>query len=224
LDLQKTITKNVRLGDEMKIKPIYIIAILIVVAVVIGGYLFAQQQQPIVSGDQFVTYAGELNLDTTQFKACLTSSKYQSQIQSDESEGIRVGVQGTPTFLVNGQQIVGGSYTDLKTAIDTALSNNSTNTVNLGALPPAGNNSSRVVVVEFGDFECPYCARAEPTVKQMLSDYKDKIEFVFMDFPLTQIHRFALPAANAARCANEQGQFWAYHNILYSRQSEWALS
>lgn len=208
----------------MKIKSTYIIAILVVVAVVGLAYYFSMQQQPIASGDQFVSYAGELNLNTTQFKACLTSGKYQSQIQSDESEGVRVGVQGTPTFFVNGQQILGGSYSDLKTAIDTALSDNSTNTINLGTLPPVGNTSSRVVVVEFGDFQCPYCAAAEPTVRQMMSDYKNKIEFLFMDFPLTQIHRFALTAANGARCANEQGQFWAYHDILYSRQTEWALS
>ncbi|MBS3055775.1 MAG: thioredoxin domain-containing protein [Candidatus Aenigmarchaeota archaeon] len=208
----------------MKIKTVHILGIIILVAVIAGGYMFSQQQQPIVSGDQFVSYAGELKLDTTQFKSCFDSSKYESQIQSDRNEGLRLQVKGTPTFYVNGQEILGGTYDDLKAAIDSALAGGSANTVNLGQLPPRGNSSSNVVVVEFSDFQCPFCKRAEPTIKKILSDYGDKIKFVYMDFPLTQIHRFADRAANAARCANEQGKFWEYHDILFDRQSEWALS
>jgi len=209
----------------MRIKTVHIIGILIVVAVVAGGYLFAQQQQPLVSGEQFVSYAGELKLDTSQFKACFESSKYESQIQADRNEGIRLQVRGTPTFFVNGQEILGGTYNDLKNAIDGALANSSSiNTVILGTLPPAGNASASVVVVEFSDFQCPFCKSAESTVKKILSDYSGKIKFVYMDFPLTQIHRFADRAANAARCANEQGKFWEYHDLLFERQSEWALS
>jgi protein-disulfide isomerase len=209
----------------MKIKAIHIIGILVVVAVIAGGYFFAQQQQPIVSGDKFVDYATELNINATQFRACLNSNKYDSGIKSDSNEAIRLKVGGTPTFFVNGQEIAGGTYNDLKAAIDTALANETlTNTVNLGNLPPKGNLSARVVVVEFSDFQCPFCQRAETTVKKIISDYGDKIKFVYMDLPLTNIHRFAEKSSNAARCANEQGKFWEYHDILYFRQSEWALS
>ena len=209
----------------MKIKTVHIVGILVVVAVIAGGYFFSQQQQPIISGDQFVSYAGELKLDTAQFKTCLDSSKYESQILSDRNEGIRLQVQGTPTFFVNGHEILGGTYTDLKTAIDSALaSGTNNNSVNLGQLPPKGNLSSNVIVAEFSDFQCPFCRAAEPTVKRIISEYSDKIKFVYMNFPLTQIHRFADKSANAAECANEQGKFWEYHDILFDRQSEWALS
>jgi protein-disulfide isomerase len=91
--------------------------------------------------------------------------------------------------------------------------------VSIGDAPTEGPASAKVVVVEFGDFECPYCGEEEPIVTQMLSDYAGRIRFVFKEFPLTSIHPYAELAAEAALAANAQGKFWPYHNTLYANQA-----
>ena len=84
--------------------------------------------------------------------------------------------------------------------------------------PSLGPKDARVVVVEFSDFECPFCQQAFPVVKQLLQDYGDQILYVYKDFPLTDIHERAVPAALAAQCAHEQGQFWLMHDKIFENQ------
>jgi protein-disulfide isomerase len=91
--------------------------------------------------------------------------------------------------------------------------------VDPGNAPSQGPASAKVVVVEFGDFECPYCGEAEPAVARVLSDYAGRIRFVFKEFPLTAIHPHAELAAEAALAANAQGKFWPFHDALYANQS-----
>ncbi len=97
-------------------------------------------------------------------------------------------------------------------------------TADAGDSPSEGPASAKVVVTEFGDFECPYCGGEEPVVEQMLSDYSGRIRFVFKEFPLTSIHPYAELAAEAALAANAQGKFWPYHDMLYANQSALARS
>jgi protein-disulfide isomerase len=78
-----------------------------------------------------------------------------------------------------------------------------------------GPAEAPVTVVEFSDYECPFCRRAEPIVEQMLKEYAGKVRFEFRHFPLESIHPQARAAAEAAICADEQGQFWAYHAQLF---------
>ncbi len=92
-------------------------------------------------------------------------------------------------------------------------------TVDLAGTPTAGPATAKVVVVEFGDFECPYCGQEEPVVKQMLTDYAGQILFAFKEFPLASIHPYAELAAEAALAANAQGKFWPYHDLLYANQA-----
>ncbi len=89
--------------------------------------------------------------------------------------------------------------------------------------PAKGPSGAPVTIVEFSDFQCPYCGKVEPTVKQVLDKYKDKVRFVYRDFPLP-IHPFAPKAAEAAQCANAQGKFWEYHDALYADQSKLAVA
>jgi protein-disulfide isomerase len=91
--------------------------------------------------------------------------------------------------------------------------------VAVGDAPSKGPASAKVVVVEFGDFECPYCGEEEPIVTQMLTDYEGRIRFVFKEFPLASIHPYAELAAEAALAANAQGKFWPYHDALYANQT-----
>ena len=81
-----------------------------------------------------------------------------------------------------------------------------------------GNAHAPVTIVEFGDFQCPYCQGAEQVLKGLKDKYKDNIRIAFRDFPLRPIHPQAQQAAEAARCAGEQGKFWEYHNLLYGGQ------
>jgi protein-disulfide isomerase len=85
--------------------------------------------------------------------------------------------------------------------------------------PYQGPSNAPIELVEFSDFQCPFCFRAHPTVKQVMNTYGNKVRFVYRNYPLPN-HPNARPAAEAAQCANEQGQFWAYHDRLFADQSK----
>lgn len=82
-----------------------------------------------------------------------------------------------------------------------------------------GNAKAPVMLVEFSDYQCPYCHQIEPTVKNLIAKYGDKISLSYRDFPLTSIHPNAMIAAEASRCALEQGKFWEYHDQLFTSTS-----
>jgi protein-disulfide isomerase len=85
--------------------------------------------------------------------------------------------------------------------------------------PRKGSPSAPVRIVEFADFQCPSCRQFVENTQGALDQlYGDRIEWVFLDFPLTQIHDRAMPAALAAACAHRQGKFWPYHDLLYRNQ------
>jgi protein-disulfide isomerase len=79
--------------------------------------------------------------------------------------------------------------------------------------PSTGPDSAAVTIVEFTDYQCPFCHRAQSVVDEVLTRYKGKVRLVHRDFPL-EGHPGAFPAARAARCAGEQGRFWEYHRSL----------
>ncbi len=79
-----------------------------------------------------------------------------------------------------------------------------------------GNSKAPVMIVEFSDYQCPYCHSVEPTVKELLTKYGDKVSLSYRDFPLTAIHSQAMISAEASRCALEQGKFWEYHDQLFT--------
>jgi protein-disulfide isomerase len=84
--------------------------------------------------------------------------------------------------------------------------------------PTKGPANAPVELIEFSDFQCPYCETAFPTVNQVLTTYGDRIHFVYRHYPLV-IHPRARPAAEAAQCAAEQGKFWQFHDRLFGDQS-----
>jgi protein-disulfide isomerase len=84
--------------------------------------------------------------------------------------------------------------------------------------PAQGPANAPIELVEFSDFQCPFCFRAHPTVQQVLNTYSGKVRFVYRNYPLPN-HPNARPAAEAAQCANEQGQFWPYHDRLFADQA-----
>ena len=83
--------------------------------------------------------------------------------------------------------------------------------------PSMGPKNAPIQIIEFSDFECPYCKRGADAVRQVTEHYGDKVRLVFRDFPLS-FHKNAKRAAEAAQCANEQGKFWEYHDKMFSGQ------
>ncbi|PLS82035.1 disulfide bond formation protein DsbA [Candidatus Saccharibacteria bacterium] len=85
-----------------------------------------------------------------------------------------------------------------------------------------GNKDAKVVLFEYGDFQCPSCGNAYPIVKQVKEKYKDQIAFVYRNYPLTSIHPHALAASTAAEAAGKQGKFWEMHDKLFENQQAWS--
>mgnify|MGYP001025523000 FL=1 len=91
--------------------------------------------------------------------------------------------------------------------------------------PIIGNPDAPITIIEFSDFQCPFCARFHiQTLPTIMEEYIEKgdVKLVFRDFPLQSIHPNAVPASVAAECSNEQGKFKEMHDILFEKQNEWS--
>ncbi len=166
------------------------------------------------------------------FEQCLASNKYDSKISADQNLGLQLGVQGTPTSIINGYVVRGAlPYEMIKQVIDDLLagrepSEDFLKDKNSGEITKVdmpqitdtdhviGATNGKITLVEFSDFECPYCGRFYSTVKQIEKDYANDVTIVFKNFPLS-FHQYAKPAAVAAECAGEQGKFWEMHDKLF---------
>jgi len=84
-----------------------------------------------------------------------------------------------------------------------------------------GNQANKLVLIEYGDYQCPGCGAAYEPVKEITEKYKGKLTFVFRNYPLTSIHPNAKASAAAAEAAGKLGKYWEMHDILYEKQDEW---
>lgn len=213
-----------------------------------GNVLGAVNSQVKSLPDQFVAYAKQLGLNESQFRSCYTTQKYLSRVNSQITEGTNIGVSATPTFFINGRMLAGaypidqfrniidkeldGTGSTDATAYDQVLQQGYANAqqrsfdpspkdIPLGDAPTKGTDNAKVTIVEYSDFQCPFCERAFPTVNQVMSEYKGKIKLVYKQYPLTSIHPNAMNGSLASECAREQGKFWEYHDLLFQNQSAW---
>jgi protein-disulfide isomerase len=86
--------------------------------------------------------------------------------------------------------------------------------------PSWGPADAPVTIIEFSDYQCPYCVRFwSETLPQIREEYEGKVRFVYRDFPLTSIHEWAQKAAEAAECADDEDMFWEYHDLIFANQS-----
>lgn len=166
-----------------------------------------------------------------KFNECLDTGKYATTVAADADLGSTLGVQGTPATFINGYLISGAyPYVAVKQVIDDSLAGKDPaanwDTANYGELTKVampefkdavwyGNEKSTVTLVEFSDFECPYCNRFYDTMEQILAEYKDKVKFTYRHFPLS-FHVNAQKAAESFECAKEQGKTWEMYDELFT--------
>jgi protein-disulfide isomerase len=204
----------------------------------------AQAASPL-SVENLKAYAKDLKLNTKKFNKCLDDGEKEQQVKDDLALGQENGVQGTPGFFINGK-FLGGAfpYETFKEIIDKEVDGTATgnctdysedlqqycqgddpafNTEPVDIpvdenTPFMGKEDAAVTVVEFSDFECPFCGRGAETVEQVLSEYPDQVKVYFKQFPLSNIHPNAQKAAEASLCAADQNKFKEYHDKLFAVQ------
>jgi len=187
----------------------------------------------------FIELGEALDLDTEALQSCLESGRYRSVVLENLAEGQSLGVSGTPTFFINGYPIVGARPYDLfelafafaaAGRIGDVYAQAPTPTplpldqIPIANSPLPGSPDAPVLIIEYSDYQCPYCGRyIMETFSQIKKDYIDAGQgrYVFKDFPLS-FHAQAGIAAQAARCAGDQGDYWGMHDLLFANQEAWA--
>jgi len=202
----------------------------------------AAQNSPL-SIDKLKSYAKELKLDTKKFNKCLESDAKKTAVDKELKEGIALGVQGTPGFFINGRLLAGAfPFEYFKEVVDKTIDGTATDEctgysetlqqycsdpqnkafdpvvkkVEIGDAPTTGAKDASITIIEFSDFECPYCSKAYATVEQVMKEYKGKVKLIYKQFPLTQIHPQAQKAAEASLCAKDQGKFWEFYHKVFT--------
>lgn len=125
---------------------------------------------------------------------------------------------GKVVYLLRSGQVAGGQLFGSNPSVE--LSGEDLPTLATADDPSVGPKNAKVVVVEFSDFQCPYCRESYLVIKELIKNYQDRVLFVYRDFPLTDIHPQAVPAALAADCAHEQGKFWQMHDLIFANQDK----
>jgi len=209
-------------------------------------------------------YAEAAGLNMGRFKKDWDDPKIKAEVDQDSKVGTAAGANGTPTFFINGSQLVGAQpAASFEAIIDAqikkadellkkgvkqdklyqALVDENVKAagpaaaqaqaqpgaqgadprfnVEAGNAPAKGPKTAPVTIVEWSDFQCPFCSRAQPTLAQIMKEYAGKVRLVWKNQPLS-FHPNAMPAAEAAMAAYEQGseKFWAMHDKFFEKQNE----
>lgn len=197
--------------------------------------------------ETLVLFAEEIGLNTEEFDACLGDPEIEAAVIEQYDQGTSLLVGGTPTLFINNKRIVGAQPTAIINEIIEAELNGSPTSVEeysagiqeLAAMSPArfaildetpvfentkleGSPDAPVKVIEFSDFQCPFCQRfVIETLPSLRDRVGDEVAFGFAHFPILSLHPNAGRAALAAECAHDQGQFWEMHDLLFERQAAW---
>jgi protein-disulfide isomerase len=204
-----------------------------------GKYLamvnLIQANQKLMDRAQFLHYAALLHLNMPQFTRDLDGHRFAARVQEDLAEGRALGIELTPTMFINGKRVDGAqNAADLNELVERSLAA----TRGPAALPDAGKPlpvedttalavkptaamgaaDAPVTIVEFTDFQCPFCRRAEDPLHQLLAS-SHNVRLLYRSYPL-DFHEHAELAAEAALAAGDQGKFWPMHDLLFANQGE----
>jgi protein-disulfide isomerase len=206
--------------------------------------------QPKLEDSDLEEAAKELGLDVGRAKKAIDGRKYKDVIDGDLDLADNMDASSTPHFFINGRRLIGAQPLDaFRAVIDEQMKNaealvakgipaqrvydeimktgrapvpeKKVVAVPTSASPARGGQSAKVVIQEFSDFQCPFCARVEPVVKQIHETYGDKVKFVWRNHPLP-MHPDAPLAAEAATEAFKQkggDAFWKMHDVLFQNQA-----
>lgn len=187
----------------------------------------------------FVELAEEIGLDSDALRDCLEIGRYREAVIANLAEGQALGVTGTPTFFIDGYPLVGAQPFDLfelafalaqADRLSDAYAQVPTPTpmpadqIPTAGSPVLGSPDAPLVMIEYSDYQCPFCSRyKEETFPRIKEAYIDTglMRYIFKDFPLS-FHAQAHSAAQAARCAGDQGDYWGMHNLLFADQAGWS--
>ena len=191
--------------------------------------LFADQKK--LKLPDLLQYAQQLNLDVPRFQERLKSGYFKPAIEQDRALAKALGITGTPTFFINGERLQGRqTLARFKAVIDAALNPDSVRAsvpagrrvanvseLDLSHSPVRGNKNAPVSIIEFSDMQCPFCAGVNPTLRELMAQYPDKVKLIFKSFPLS-FHRDSELAHRAVLAAGQQGKFWEMHDLVFSDQ------
>lgn len=192
----------------------------------------------------FTRYAEELEIAGDAFTACLEEERHAAAVEADLALGRSRGVGSTPSFFLNDQPVIGAYPLDYFNQAIAAVAAGDAVAVEQETPPqgpsvkptPAtitmddvvaemGDADAAVTIIEYTDYQCPYCARhSVETLPRLITEMVEsgRVRYVVKDFPLDSIHPEARDAAVAARCAGEQDAYWSMHDALFISQREWS--
>jgi protein-disulfide isomerase len=195
--------------------------------------LYANQNPQTESS--LVAFARQLHLDTVRFRRDLNSSSVAAELNADMEESRAFAIEQTPSLFLNGKLLIGyqpeeilAGFIDKAAAAKTAVAAASSDSK---ALDPAllaeieksptaarGAGDAPLTVVEFTDFQCPYCRAAAAPMEQFMTAHSHDVRWIIRTFPL-DFHTDSELATEAALAAGEQGKFWEMHDLLFANQS-----
>jgi len=235
MEEENTITVQKGINPYLVPASIIIAGIIIAIAVFFsssGGGLDLGGGGDTVGSATLQTVANAIDLDEEEFKECLDSGKMASVVLKDEQDALAAGAQGTPFSVVISQSgamfVIPGALPvdNVKSIIDQALSAKSTDGEKVNIRPIddkdhlLGEKGAPVKIVEYSDYECPFCKQFHLTMVDIMKTYGEegKVAWAYRHFPLKQIHPNAQKLAEGAECANELGgqeKFWEYTNAIF---------
>jgi protein-disulfide isomerase len=174
-------------------------------------------------------YADQIGLNRKRFQEALDDHRYRPAVERDLLEARGFGVSTAPTLFINGRRLTGArSLPELTAITQEALGLSTASSpqpeskplqvsLDLSGSPVRGSQDAPITIVEFSDYQCPFCARAVSTVKQVVEAYPGKVRWIFKNFPLPN-HPDAPLAHKAALAAGEQGKYWEMHDLIFENQ------
>lgn len=212
------------------------------VAIIIAGIIIAGAVIYTNGGNASVAKEGEqkslpqiikeIKINKSKFEACMEERTHKDRVQNDMEGGIAAGGNGTPFNIImlkdgrTSASLSSGAQPPevMKGLIDDALAGKLTD--EKLKVPPIsekdhirGNRDAEVVIIEYSDFQCPFCQRFHGTMNEVIKGYKpEQVAWIYRHFPLDTIHPNARPLAEASECATELGgpdKFWKFADVLF---------